>query len=157
MGGSMGGFFAFATALDHHERVSSLILMGIPAGFTSKLPLPVRVILSMPVLPGLFMRRAATIEDQHKQYEQMFKTDPASLPELYFRARVAGVKRPGAQQTWPTQMRLGRCRAWLSEVIRETAADGLHDGVSTTEIAVTLLRHRNQQRRAGETSPRCLA
>jgi pimeloyl-ACP methyl ester carboxylesterase len=42
---------------------------------------------------------------QHKQYEQMFKADPASLPELYFRARVAGVKRPGAQQTWPTLMR----------------------------------------------------
>jgi pimeloyl-ACP methyl ester carboxylesterase len=105
MGGSMGGFFALATALDHPERVSSLILMGIPAGFTPKLPLPVRVIFNMPVLPGLFMRRAATIEGQHKQYEQMFKTDPASLPELYFRTRVAGVKRPGAQQTWPTLMR----------------------------------------------------
>jgi pimeloyl-ACP methyl ester carboxylesterase len=55
MGGSMGGFFALATALDHPERVSSLILMGIPAGFTPKLPLPVRVIFNMPVLPGLFI------------------------------------------------------------------------------------------------------
>ena len=105
MGGSMGGFFALATALDHPERVSSLVLMGMPVGFTPKLPPAVRVIFNAPVLPGMFMRRAATIEGQHKQYEQMFKTDPASLPELYFRARVAGVKRPGVQQTWPAIMR----------------------------------------------------
>ena len=69
------------------------------------LPLPMRVIFNAPVLPGLFMRRAATVEGQHKQYAQMFKTDPDSLPELYFRARVAGVMRPGAQQTWVTMAR----------------------------------------------------
>lgn len=105
MGGSMGGFFALAAALDHPERVSSLILMGIPAGFTPKLPLPVRVIFNMPFLPAMFMRRAATVEGQHKQYRQMFGMDPTTLPELYFRARVAGVKLPGVQQTWPTLCR----------------------------------------------------
>ena len=105
IGGSMGGFFALATALDHPERVSSLVLVGTPVGFTPKLPLPVRVIFNAPVLPRMFMRRAATIEGQHKQYELMFHTDPASIPDLYFRARVAGVKRPGAQQTWVTLLR----------------------------------------------------
>ena len=77
----------------------------MPVGLTPHLPLPLRVIFGTPGLPDLFMRRAATIEGQRKQYEQMFKIDPDSLPALYLRARVAGVKRPSAQKTWATLLR----------------------------------------------------
>ena len=105
MGGSMGGFFALVTALDHPERVSRLVLMGMPVGFTAHLPIALRVIFGLPGLPTLLMRRAATLEGQRKQYAQMFKVDPDTVPDLYFQARIAGVRRPGVQQTWATILR----------------------------------------------------
>jgi pimeloyl-ACP methyl ester carboxylesterase len=105
MGGSMGGFFALVTALDHPERVRRLVLVGMPAGFTPDLPLPLRIIFGLPVLPRLLMRRAATMEGQRRQYRQMFNVDPDTVPELYFRTRIAGVERPGAQATWVTLLR----------------------------------------------------
>jgi pimeloyl-ACP methyl ester carboxylesterase len=79
--------------------------MGMPAGFTPKLAFGLRATFSLPLLPNLMMRRAATLEGQRSQYKQMFKTDPDSVPELYFRCRIAGVKRPGVQQTWVTLLR----------------------------------------------------
>ena len=150
----MGGFFALATALDHPERVSTLILMGMATGLTPQLPLPVRVIFNAPLLPDLFMRRAATIEGQHKQYEQMLKVDPDSVPALYFRARVAGVKRPGAQKTWATLMRrLTRLRGYrpgmylgdeLSRISQPTLMIwGEHDWVPVEEARAAAARMPN--------------
>lgn len=100
VGGSMGGFFALAAALDHPERVRRVVLVGMPLGLSSKVALPLRIISAFPPLARKLMKDAGTLEGQKKQYKQMFKIDPATVPELYFETRLAGVLLPGVQETW---------------------------------------------------------
>lgn len=102
IGGSMGGFFALVTALDHPERVRRVVLIGMPVGLSREAPLPLRIISAIPALGRKFMKKAGTLEGQHNQYRQMFKIDPGTLPEVYFQARLAGVLLPGVQDTWAT-------------------------------------------------------
>jgi len=100
VGGSMGGFFALATALARPSRVRRLILVGMPAGLARSAPLPFRIICGVPGAARLFMKTFASTEGLRKQYRAMFHTDPASVPELYLRTRLAGMTLPGAQDTW---------------------------------------------------------
>lgn len=100
IGGSMGGFFALAAALDHPERVRRVVLVGMPLGLSSKVALPLRIISAFPPLARKLMKDAGTLEGQKKQYEKMFKIDPATVPELYLETRLAGVLLPGVQETW---------------------------------------------------------
>jgi pimeloyl-ACP methyl ester carboxylesterase len=110
IGGSMGGFFALATALAHPQRVSSLVLVGMPLGLARSAPLPLRIIANVPGLAKRWLKSVATIDGQHSQYRRMFSTDPTKLPELYFETRLAGMMRPGAQETWA--LLLNRICGW---------------------------------------------
>lgn len=118
IGGSMGGFFALATALDHPERVRRIVLIGMPVGLSREVAFPLRLISAVPALARRFMKAAGTLEGQHRQYRQMFKIDPDTLPAVYFEARLAGVTLPGVQATWATLLhRLAGLRGIRPEVV----------------------------------------
>jgi pimeloyl-ACP methyl ester carboxylesterase len=117
VGGSMGGFFVLAGALDHPARVNGIVLAGYPVGITTQIPIPLRIICGVPGMAALFMRGRPTIEAQKKQYRQMFKTDPGVVSDLYFRTRIAGIELPSARGTWATLLpRIGRLRGLRPEV-----------------------------------------
>jgi pimeloyl-ACP methyl ester carboxylesterase len=105
IGGSFGGFFCFCTALDHPHRVRRLILVGVPLGVSRSASLMLRLLCGVPGAARLLMWRAATLQGQRGQYEHEFHIDPDTVPELYFRMRVAGVRRPGAQETFAGALR----------------------------------------------------
>lgn len=105
VGGSMGGFFALATALDHPDRVEKLVLVGMPLGLSRSAPLPLRIICGVPGLASLSVRSWNNLEGQHKQYRTMFHVDPDTVPELYFRTRLAGQSIPGSAATWARLLR----------------------------------------------------
>jgi pimeloyl-ACP methyl ester carboxylesterase len=100
IGGSFGGYFCMTTALDQPRRVRTLVLVGMPVGVSRSLSLIVRLLAGIPGAARVLMKRAATMKGQRTQYEHEFHIDPDSVPDLYFRARIAGVRRPGAQDTF---------------------------------------------------------
>lgn len=102
VGGSMGGFFATVTALDHPERVRGLVLMGFAVGTTRELPLGLRIICGVPGMAKRFMKARPTMEAQRAQYRNMFHVKPDSIPPLYFELRIAGIQLPSEQGTWAT-------------------------------------------------------
>lgn len=102
IGGSMGGYFALSAALDHPERVSRVVLLGLAVGLAADFGPEMRQLCGTPGAAQAFVQQAASLEAQHNQYRMMFNTDPASLPELYFQTRLAGLQLPGAQDTWAT-------------------------------------------------------
>lgn len=117
VGGSMGGFFALASALTHPERVRKLVLMGMPAGLVRTLPLPLRIMCGVPGLARPLMNNFASLKGLKKQYRDMFHTDPATLPELFFETRLAGMTRPGALDTWAVLLRrIANLRGIRSEI-----------------------------------------
>jgi pimeloyl-ACP methyl ester carboxylesterase len=105
IGCSMGGFFALAAALTHPGRVRKLILVGMPVGVSRSAPLPLRIFCAVPGLSWLFVKNAASMESQKKHYRNMFHIDPGTVPELYFKARLAGLTLPGVQDTWAVLLR----------------------------------------------------
>jgi pimeloyl-ACP methyl ester carboxylesterase len=102
---SMGGFFALAAAVAHRRRVRELILIGMPVGVSRSAPLPLRIICGVPGLSRLFVKSGASLESQRKHYRKMFHIDPATVPEIYFKTRVAGLMLPGVQDTWAVLLR----------------------------------------------------
>ena len=105
VGGSMGGFFCLATALDHPERVNRLVLVGMVVGVSRAASLPLRILCGVPGAAKLLLKRTTTVEGQRSQYRHEFHIDPASVPDLYFRARAEGVARPGAAATFAQLLR----------------------------------------------------
>jgi pimeloyl-ACP methyl ester carboxylesterase len=60
------------------------------------------------------MRGRDNMEAQKQQYREMFDTDPAIVPDLYFETRIAGLRLPSEQRTWATLLpRLGEPEAYL--------------------------------------------
>jgi pimeloyl-ACP methyl ester carboxylesterase len=107
VGGSMGGFFALATAFAHPERVRALALVGMPLGLSRRIALPMRILCGIPGLANLFVTRIGqpTADARKKQYRTMFHIDPATVPEVYFDMQVAGMRIPGALPTWAVLLR----------------------------------------------------
>jgi pimeloyl-ACP methyl ester carboxylesterase len=105
IGGSFGAFFCLVAALEHPERVRRLVLVGAPVGVARSASLPLRTLGGIPGAARLLMSRAATLEGQRTQYAREFHIDPDTVPELYFRTRMAGVRRPGAQKTFAHALR----------------------------------------------------
>lgn len=105
VGGSMGGFFALCGALDHPDRVSNVALVGMPVGFFNVAPDSLIELCSLPGRAEEFMDSVGNLDGQRWQYREMFHVDPATVPDVYFRARVAGVNLPGVKQTWATMLR----------------------------------------------------
>lgn len=118
MGGSMGGFFALAAALDHPGRVRSVILVGYPLGLTRSAPVGLRIVGLVPPLARRLMKNTgAGVDSLKKQYRRMFHTDPDAIPELYFRLRLAGTRLPGVRETWTTLLhRVAALRGIREEV-----------------------------------------
>jgi pimeloyl-ACP methyl ester carboxylesterase len=117
IGGSFGGFFCLVTALDHPGLVQRLVLVGAPVGVSRAASLPLRLLCGVPGAARLLMKRTATLEGQRSQYQHEFHIDPDTVPELYFRMRTAGVRRPGAQETFARVLRrVGGLRGIRPEV-----------------------------------------
>jgi len=102
IGGSMGGYFALVGALDHPDRVNGIVLVGYPVGLLKEAPLPLKLIAGVPGLSKLFMRGRPSVDAQRRQYQRMFGIDPSTVPDLYFRTRIAGIELPSARGTWAT-------------------------------------------------------
>lgn len=102
IGGSMGGFFVLVTALDHPARVRRLILVGYALGLTKEVGTALQTIAGTPELAAHFMDGKDSMEAQHQQYRGMFGIDPATIPDLYFETRIAGIRLPSEQGTWAT-------------------------------------------------------
>lgn len=104
IGGSMGGFFVLATALDHPSRVRRLILVGYALGSTKEVGTALQTIAGTPDLAAHFMDGKDSMEAQQEQYFEMFGIDPAIVPDLYFETRIAGIRLPSEQGTWGTML-----------------------------------------------------
>lgn len=116
VGGSMGGFFALAGALAHPARVRQVVLVGLAAGAIAEIPEGLKAIVDNPALAVEFMRGRDTMEAQKSQYREMFDTDPAIVPDLYFETRIAGLRLPSERGTWATLLpRLGAPEVYLGE------------------------------------------
>jgi len=102
VGGSMGGFFALSAALDHPARVNRVVLVGMAAGITLDVGDQLPKLCGTPGAAQAFMQNAASLEAQREQYRLMFGIDPDTVPESYFQTRLAGLRMPGAQDTWAT-------------------------------------------------------
>jgi len=100
VGGSMGGFFALVGAIDLPRRVRRLVLVGYPVGASRDIAEGIRILGGTPGLAEQFMQGRDTLEAQRSQYRDMFNVDPATVPDLYFEARVAGLQLPSEQGTW---------------------------------------------------------
>jgi pimeloyl-ACP methyl ester carboxylesterase len=107
IGGSMGGFFALATAFERPERVRALALVGMPLGLSRCIALAMRVLCGVPGLASLFVSRLArpTAAARKQQYQKMFHVDPATVPEVYFDMQVAGMQMPEALPSWAVLLR----------------------------------------------------
>lgn len=107
IGGSMGGFFALAAAAERPERVRGLALVGMPAGISRDASLPLRLMCGLPGASRLFMRRLEKggAKARRKQFRRMFGTDPATIPDVYFEMQEAGLRIPGAAETWAVLLR----------------------------------------------------
>jgi len=117
VGGSMGGFFALAAAIDRPQRVERLVLFGYALGMVRELPAALRLICGVPGLARLFMRGRDTLEAQRRQYRDMFRVDPATVPQLYFETRIAGIRLPSEKDAWATLLhRIGGLRGVRPEV-----------------------------------------
>lgn len=101
-GGSMGGYFALVGALSHPDRVSQLLLVGMPVGLLAEIPEGLARIAQSREAAEAFMESVDSIEGQRKQYREMFSVDIDSVPDLYFETRLAGLRLPGVKQTWAT-------------------------------------------------------
>jgi pimeloyl-ACP methyl ester carboxylesterase len=102
VGGSMGGFFALAAAIALPRRVRRLVLVGYPVGASREIAEGIRILGGTPGLAEQFMQGRDTLEAQHSQYRDMFNVDLAALPDVYFEARIAGLRLPSEQGTWAT-------------------------------------------------------
>ena len=119
IGGSMGGFFALAGALGHPERVKKVVLVGLAAGAISQIPESLKRLCENPLLAEEFMKGRDNLEAQKSQYREMFHTDPALVPDLYFETRIAGLRLPSERGTWATLLpRLGEPNVYLGEALR---------------------------------------
>src|SRR5262245_39533648 len=79
------------------------------------------------------MKNVASMEGQRKQYRNMFRLDPDTIPPLYFQTRVAALNIPGTQETWAVLLRrLGRLRGFRPEAY-------LGDELSRLTIPVLIL------------------
>ncbi len=126
VGGSMGGFFALAGALAHPGRVRRVVLVGLAAGTIPEIPDSLRAICDNPALAVEFMRGRDTMEAQKEQYREMFHTDPAIVPDLYFETRIAGLRLPSEQGTWATLLpRLGEPATYLGDALPRIQAPTL--------------------------------
>jgi pimeloyl-ACP methyl ester carboxylesterase len=105
IGGSMGGYFCLAAALDHPERVRRVAIVGMTVGVSRAASWPLRILCGVPGAAAMLLKRTATLEGQKAQYRHEFHVDPDTVPELYLRARAAGVRRPGAAATFALLLR----------------------------------------------------
>jgi pimeloyl-ACP methyl ester carboxylesterase len=100
VGGSMGGFFALAAAIDRPERVRALVLVGYALGTTRSVGEALQTICGTPGLAERFMQGRDSMEAQKSQYADMFHVDLSTVPDLYFEARIAGLRLPSERSTW---------------------------------------------------------
>ena len=105
MGGSMGGFFALAAALDHPARVRALVLVGYPAGLVRAAPLGQRVLAAFPPLTRRVLRAdAKDVQALRARYQKVFHLDADSVPPMYFETRAAGMRLPGSVEAFASSL-----------------------------------------------------
>jgi pimeloyl-ACP methyl ester carboxylesterase len=109
---SFGGLFGLAAALARPDRVRALLLPAYPAGLVRQSAPPAGVTSPVPAGPPAADGRTA--DGQREMYERMWGVRPGQLPEVFFEARAAGARLPGAEATWQLLRRrtVGRHDVW---------------------------------------------
>lgn len=117
VGGSMGGFFVLAAGIDHPERVRRIVLSGAAVGTTKDMGEMLKKICSSIEAAEEFMRGRDNMQAQMDQYRYMFNVDPGIVPDIYYEARIAGLRLPSEQGTWATLLtRVGSAEGIRPEV-----------------------------------------
>jgi pimeloyl-ACP methyl ester carboxylesterase len=102
------------------------VLVGLAAGAVSQIPEGLRIICENPGLAEEFMKGRDNMEAQKGQYRDMFHTDPAIVPDLYFETRIAGLRLPSEQGTWATLLpRIGSPEVYLGDELPRIKAPTL--------------------------------
>jgi pimeloyl-ACP methyl ester carboxylesterase len=104
IGGSMGGFFVLTAGIDHPDRVRGIVLAGAAVGTTREMGEMMKKICSSPEAAVEFMRGRDNMQAQKDQYRNMFNVDPGIVPDIYYEARIAGLRLPSEQGTWATML-----------------------------------------------------
>ena len=101
---SMGGFFAFAFALAHPERVRQLVLVGAPAGVDVWIPPFLRLMGRRGVNRLLFrlMRNPTPSVLRDKLWKPLLVVDPAKVSDEILEVGIAASALPGAELAWRT-------------------------------------------------------
>jgi len=124
---SMGGYFALVFALAHPERVTSLILMGEPAGSAPNIRVANRLVGTRIVNSALF----ATVldpgpETMRNSLANMLVAHPERIASELVDCLTAGSELPGAKESWIT----------LNEGFFRPRGAGLFSGASTLTYAL---------------------
>lgn len=109
---SLGGFQAFALAVDHPGRVSRLCPVGAPVGLSRQLPMAYRL-FGLPVVGRwLFDRmREGSVADWRETTREMDVVDDAAIPDEVLEVRLLGDHLPGNRESlWSLVDAMGSVR-----------------------------------------------
>lgn len=107
---AVGGYFAFAAALDRPERIRKLAFAGAPMGLGGldnplwRSPPSTRIFLLVGGVPGFgklyqWMMSRMDAESARELYEEEFNVDVSKYPDLYFDAYSTALHLPGAAES----------------------------------------------------------
>lgn len=106
---SLGGYFAFAAALDRPERIRKLVFTGAALGVVGTNPIwrsppSMRMFLLVGGIPGFgkfyqWMLSRVDSESARELYEDEFHIDVSKYPDLYFDAYSTALQLPGAAES----------------------------------------------------------
>jgi pimeloyl-ACP methyl ester carboxylesterase len=107
---SVGGYFAFAAALDQPERFRKLVFAGYPLGIEGTRPVwrsppVIRNLLLVGGIPGFgklfkLMLSGMDAEGAREMYADQFNVDVSKYPDQYFVAYAAALQLPGAAESF---------------------------------------------------------
>lgn len=105
VGSSMGGYWSFAFALAHPERVERIVLVGAPAGLDRWIP-PFMRLLGLPVVNRLIYATIArpSLKSTRQVYGQICVADVDRIPPNVLELAHLSETQPRAVDSWLTML-----------------------------------------------------
>ena len=124
IGSSMGGCFATASAIDHPERVSALVLAGEPAGADGDPGLFHRLVGTRGITAFLYATALRPAKDAVGARAGLTKgrlvAQPDRVSDPLYECFAAGARLPGATRSWRTMVERAFVPAGLGLLARRT-------------------------------------